>query len=126
MSHPDPKDLWQGQTTEYDPMTLADIHTKAAAFQARIRRRNRTEYVGCALAIAGFAPALFFQDSWMMQVGAALTIMAVLFVGWQLHRRASAEPTPGAGAAAVDFHRQQLVRQQQAVRSIAGWYLAPM
>jgi hypothetical protein len=126
MSEPDLKTLWQDQPTEYDPMTIADIHAKATAFQTRIRRRNRIDYVGCALVIAGFAPLLFRTESWMLQAGGAMIILAVLFVGWQLHRRASAEATPQAGAAVVDFHREQLVRQQAAVRSIAWWYMAPM
>jgi hypothetical protein len=125
MTDPDLKDLWQDQPTEYDPMTIADIHTKATAFRRRMRGRNQREYFGCALAVAGFTP-LLFSSSWMMQAGGALVILAVIFVGWQIHRRASAGGAPKEGAAVVDFHREQLVRQRDAARTIASWYMAPL
>ena len=121
----DPQTLWQNQPTEYDPMTLADIHRKAHVFEAKVRRRNLMEYVACGLVIVGFSPVLFDRASWMMQAGAGMAIAATLFVAWQLHVRASAGRTPEAGDALVDFHRQQLIRQRDALRSVGLWYLAP-
>jgi hypothetical protein len=126
MSEPDLKDLWQQQPTEYDPMTLEHIRAKAKAFQTKIRRRNLIEYLAMPIVVLGFSPLLFATHSWMLQTGGALIILATAYVAWQLHRRASARIGPESGAALADFHRSELVRQQQAVRSVGAWYLAPM
>jgi hypothetical protein len=122
---PDPQTLWQNQATEYDPMTLAQIHEKAHAFQARIRRRNVIEYIACVVVIAGFAPVFLIRDSWMMQVGALLIMTATVFVASQLHQRGSSRRVPDGGAALIVSHRQELIRQRDALRSVGVWYLAP-
>jgi hypothetical protein len=121
----DPQRLWQSQTTEHAPMTIAEIHHKARAFESRVRRRNLIEYVGCALVIAGFLPVLLHPGSWLMQAGGALTILATLFVAWQLHRRASARPPADGGEGLASAYRQELIRQRDAVRQVAIWYEAP-
>jgi hypothetical protein len=120
-----PQKLWQSQTSEYDPMTLAAIHEKARTFQATIKRRNAREYFGCVIVILGMLPAVLHRESWMMQAGGALIMLAVLFVGWQLHRRASAEKIPDMGEPLIDAYRAQLIRQRDALRSVGVWYLAP-
>lgn len=125
MSEPDLKDLWQQQPVEYDAMTLEHIRGKATAFQKKIRRRNLVEYVAMGLVMLGFSPLLLRTEAWMMQVGGALMILATLYIGWQLHRRGSARTAPESGAALADFHRSELVRQHQAIRSAGVWYIAP-
>src|SRR5271165_303460 len=122
----DPQKLWQSQATEHTPMTLAQVHQKARTFQAKVRLRNIIEYIGCVLAIAGYTPALFHRGSWMVHVGAVLIMAAVAFIAWQLHRRASSKAVPEVGDAVADFHRRELIRQRDAVRSVAVWYLAPV
>jgi hypothetical protein len=124
-SGPDPQSLWQNQATEYDPMTLAQIHEKADAFQSRIRRRNLTEYIACVVVVAAFAPLLFLRQSWMMQAGALAIMAATIPIAWQLHRRGSAQPVPEGGSALIASYRQELTRQRDALRSIGVWYLAP-
>jgi uncharacterized membrane protein len=61
----------------------------------------------------------------MMQLGAALVIAATVFVAWRIHRQASAKSVPEVGEALRDFHRQELIRQRDALRSVGRWYLAP-
>ncbi len=120
----EPQTLWQSQPTEHDPMTVAAIHQKAQVFQAKIRRRNLIEYIAAAVVIVGFAPALV-RGNWMMHGGAALIMAATAFIVWQLHKRGSAAAVPPVGDSLVDFHRRELMRQRDALRSIAVWYLAP-
>jgi hypothetical protein len=121
----DPQGLWQAQKKEYDAMTLADIHLKARKFESRVQGRNAREYIACGIVIVGFAPALVFGPNWMMRAGAALIMLATVYVGWQLHRRASVEASPEPGESLVDTYRRQLIRQRDALRSIGSWYLAP-
>ncbi len=75
--------------------------------------------------VAFFAPVLLRQDSWMMQLGAALIILATAFVAWQMHRRTATGAVPEAGEALRDYHRQTLIRQRDALRSLGWWYMAP-
>ena len=122
----DPQTLWQSQPREYDPMTLAEIREKARKFQAKLRRRNTIEYVACVVVILLFLPGLLHSGSWMMQAGCGLNMAAAVFVGWQLHVRGSARAAPDGDHAMVDFHRRELIRQRDALRSVGVWYLAPM
>jgi hypothetical protein len=121
----DPQKLWQSQPTEHEVMTVADIRRKAQIFQAKIRRRNIIECVAAAFVIAMFLPVLLYRGSWMMQAGAAMAIVAVIFVVWQLHRRASAHAVPETSEALTAFHRTELIRQRDALRSVGVWYIAP-
>jgi hypothetical protein len=121
----DPQKLWQSQTVEHDAMTIAEIHLKARTFQAKVHRRNIIEYVAAAVVVVFFLPGLLQQGSWMMQVGAGLVVAATVFVVWQLQRRASAQTVPDAGEALIAFHRRELIRQRDAVRSVGLWYIAP-
>ena len=121
----DPQGLWQGQKKEYDDMSLADIHMKARRFESKIQRRNALEYVACGVVIIGFGPALFTGPHWLMRAGAGLVMLAVPYVGWQLHRRGAAEGLSAPGETLVDAYRRQLTRQRDALRSVGSWYLAP-
>ncbi len=122
----DPRGLWQAQTKEHDAMTLATIHQKARAFDRKIQWRNAREHFACGLALALFAPALFLPFHWLMKAGAAWVMLAVLYVAWQLQRRASNEGMPLPGENLVDAYRRQLVRQRDALRSVGSWYIGPM
>jgi hypothetical protein len=121
----DPQGLWRSQNKEYDPMTLADIHTKARAFDSRVQRRNAIEYIACGVVIVGFAPMLLHGPNWMMQAGAALIMLGTVFVAWQLHGRGSVDASVEPGETLVDAYRRQLIRQRDAIRSVGSWYLAP-
>ena len=106
-------------------MSLAEIHQKARKLERGVRWRNAREYVASVVVIAGFSPVLFHRDSWMMQAGAALIIAATILVAWRMHRQASARAVPEIGEALRDFHREELVRQRDALRSVGVWYMAP-
>lgn len=121
-----PQILWQSQAQEHEPMSLAEIHQKARTFQTKIRWRNGREYIASILVILGFSPVLLHRDSWMMQLGAALVIAATVFAAWWMHRRASAKAVPEFGESIRDFHRQELIRQRDALRSVGLWGLAPI
>ena len=121
----DPQALWQSQAQEHDPMSLAEIHQKARTLETKVRWRNIREYVASVVVVLFFAPVLLHRDSWMMQAGAALIIAATLFVGWQIHRRTATGAIPEAGDALRDYHRQTLIRQRDALRSVGWWYMAP-
>lgn len=121
----DLKALWQSQAQEHEPMSLAEIHQKARKLERGVRWRNIREYVASVVVVAFFAPVLLRQDSWMMQLGAGLIILATAFVAWQMHHRTATGAIPEAGEALRDYHRQTLIRQRDALRSVGWWYMAP-
>lgn len=122
----DVKSLWRGQKTE-ETVTLEDIRNRATKFQRRVRNRNLREYAAAALAVLIFSAYIWVLPGLMVKGGSALCIAGVLYVVWQLHRRGSAQAVPAEATAAglLDFHRQALVRQRDAVRSVWRWYLGP-
>ena len=123
----DAKTIWQNQETEGTTVTLEDIHARAATFQKRIRNRNLREYIGSALVIASFAFCAWNMPGWMIKLGSLLVVAGTIFVAWQLHRRGRAAGVPDGATAAglLAFHREELTRQRDAVRSVWLWYLLP-
>lgn len=106
-------------------MSLAEIHHKARQLERGVRWRNIREYAASMVVVVFFAPVLLHRDSWMMQAGATLIIAATLFVCWQIHRRTATGAIPNAGDALRDYHRQTLMRQRDALKSVGWWYMAP-
>ncbi len=118
--------LWRKQQSEEAAVTLDNIHDRAQKFQFQVRRRNLREYVGALLVVLVFGFYLWILPGWMMKTGSALSIIAALFVVWQLHKRGGAQALPANSAMPlVDFHRAELIRQRDALKSVGVWYLAP-
>lgn len=116
--------LWTQQTPEPFAMSLADIHLRAQHFQSRIRVRNWIEYGAGVAVVLGFSAIAWSIPDWGIRAGAALIIAGVIYVMWQLARRAGAATKP-AGQSWADFHRAELVRQHEALSTVWRWYLAP-
>src|SRR5687767_3044476 len=126
MNEPDLKSLWQSQEPEETPMALDEIRIHAGRFQRRIRFRNAIEYAAGLIVVPAFAAWAWTAPDVITKAGAALTVIGALFCLWQLHVRGGARPAPEASAAALlDFHRRELVRQRDALRSVWLWYLGP-
>ena len=109
-------------------MSLADVHLHAQRFQSRIRSRNMIEYGAAAFVVAAFSWMAVTIPEPIVRVGAGLIIAGALYVCWQLHKlgRAASRSELDAGAQSwAAFHRGELVRQRDALRTVWRWYLAP-
>ncbi len=109
-------------------MSLADVHLHAQRFQSRIRSRNTIEYIAAAFVVAAFVWMAVTVPEPIIRTGAALIVGGALYVCWQLHRlgRAATRDELNTGAQSwVTFHRAELTRQRDALRSVWSWYLAP-
>lgn len=125
---PDLKTVWSTQDVEGFSMPLDEIRAKSAKFQKRVRNRNRREYIAALFVVVVFACYAVFLPGLIVKIGCGLVIAGTLFVAWQLHRRTSMD-TPPLGESVVEyvaFHRSELVRQRDALKSVAAWYLAPL
>jgi hypothetical protein len=122
------RNVWQNQPVENKQMSLEEIRTKAGRFEKRIHNRNLREYAGAALGIAWYTFYIFKFHDPLVRTGAALVIAGVLYMVVQLYRRASAGALPAdlAVTASIEFHRRELVRQRDLLRSVWRWYVAPM
>ena len=118
--------LWQAQT-DGEPMMLNDIRARAATFERRIRWRNLVEYGAAVVVVAGYARILWNGPNILARVGATLILFAVVYVVYQLraHGTVSVMPEHLALSTCLDFHRAQLLRQRDPLRSTWTWYLLP-
>jgi|CXWL01.1.fsa_nt_gi hypothetical protein len=129
MSNHDPlQKLWTQQTQEPFTMSLADIHLHAQRFQSRIRTRNMIEYLAAAIVVVFFGWTAATIPDPIVQIGAGLSALGAFYVCWQLYRlgRAATRGELDAGAQSwAAFHRAELTRQREALRTVWSWYLAP-
>ena len=88
-------------------------------------RRNRGEYIASALVVALYSFFFYTSDGFWTQMGALLVIGGTLYVAFQLRRRGSSR-TVLLGTDSISFHRAELQRQRDALRSIWRWYLGPL
>ena len=106
-------------------MSLTDIHERAARFQSRIRLRNLIEYAAGGIVIFAFGAIALETPDVGVRIGVALIILGVLYIHWRLATLAGAA-AKDPSVAWAEFHRAELVRQRDAMRSVWAWYLAPL
>lgn len=120
--------IWSRQPQETFVMSLEDIRTHASSFQGRIAARNMREHVVGAVLIVMFTGFAFVAEGMLARLGLLLTAAGVAMIMWQLHRQARAA-TIDEVCLVTDwkhFHRAELVRQRDALRSVWLWYLSPL
>ena len=121
------KAAWQESAAGATPPELDSIRAGADRFYRLVRRRNRLEYAACALVLVCFTAYVFLLPSPTARIGAALIVIATLYVAWRLHRHASPDAPPAVEAARplIAHQRAQFVRQRDALASVGRWYLLP-
>ncbi|MGD9815291.1 MAG: hypothetical protein AB7Q23_08805 [Hyphomonadaceae bacterium] len=125
MSDHDPlQTLWKSQPEEPFTMSLAEVRTRAERFQSRVRRRNWIEYGASVFVVVAFGFMAAANPAPLVKLGALLIIAATLYVCWKLATMARAAAKDEAQSWA-DFHRAELIRQRDALRSVWRWYLGP-
>ena len=127
MNDDDLKQLWREQPMPAPTFSLDDLKSEAKRMHRRIAFRNATEYAACAVVVCVFAFYVYRFPYPLMRIGSILTMLATLFIAWQMNRRASNQAFPAVkgGLSWLQFQRSQLVRQRDALRSAWLWYVAP-
>jgi hypothetical protein len=127
-SSPDIRGLWQSQPTQPPSIFPEDISRKMRKFERRIFRRNIREYAGGIFVVVAFLFCEWKLPAPLFRLGSGLAIAGALYVMFQLHRRMSVRPTPGdlGMSTCIEFHRQTLERQRDALRGVGSWYLLPL
>jgi hypothetical protein len=109
-------------------MSLADIRRTAQTFQTTIGRRNAREYLFAVAGSIAFLAMMWILPGLVTKIGCAMTLLAIYFVVYQLHRDGSARVVPVDVAAGdcLAFHRGKLERQRDLLRRVGPWQLGPM
>jgi hypothetical protein len=120
------KQAWQASVAIAGAPPLEEVRKGAEKFYRFVFWRNAIEYAACVIVVAAFTAYVFLLPMLLQRIGSAMIVAATLYVGWQLHRRASAVPPETAGTMPLYlFARAQLVRQRDALRAIFWWYMLP-
>jgi len=118
---------WQSQPMKATPMSIEQMQAKVLAFRRRTRIGYVLELIAAIIGILGFGAVVWgFPNLWV-KVGSALIILAVLFIFYQVHRRWNARvPPENLGTQILQFHKQELIRRRDAMRSSWVWYISPL
>ena len=125
--HKDVQRLWRDQPSEGVQMSAQEVGRLAERFERTISRRNRREYVASAFVVVWFSVWAWFAQSGLVALGSWLVALGALYVVYHLHRHGTARRTAGeqGGTSCLEFHRSELARQRDLLRSVWWWYLLP-
>jgi uncharacterized membrane protein HdeD (DUF308 family) len=124
----DIKQIWQAQTREPIGISPEELRRMAQKLPKTVLRRNLTEYVTAAFLVVIFGCYAWKFEAPLIRLGCALIVAGILYVIYHLHRRGSARsvPTDMALSTCLEFHRAELERQRDLLRSVWNWYLLPL
>lgn len=124
--------LWQSQPIEPKRFSPEEIRDRAIRLQRTVRFRNLREYVAAAFVLAIFSGYAWQANTWFAKAGPALIVAGTLYIMFQLYTRAASLPVPGSEGgtriteSCVQFHRRELERQRDLLRTVWRWYLGPL
>jgi len=122
------QEIWQNQPVEGIKMSVEEIRRRAGKFERKITWRNRREIVGCLIVSGLFIYFMIGADQLLFRISYGLFIAAMIWIAIQLHRKGSIRSLPAGleAASSLQFFRQELEHQRDAIRNVWPWYLAPM
>ena len=108
-------------------MSAQEVRGLAEKFERTISRRNRREYTAAAFVIVWFSVWAWFAESAVVARGCSLVVLGTLYLVYHLHRHGAARRPVGEQGitSCLEFHRSELVRQRDLLRSVWWWYLLP-
>lgn len=122
-------ELWQSQPLSEKEIDMELVMKAASKFQRRIRIRNGLEYAaGGFVAVWAAHFALRAPAPPLEKAGMVLLGLGALVVVTVLRRRGHASGDPPLAAPTgelLGWHRSELARQRDLLRSVPLWYLGP-
>ena len=107
--------IWQSQLIGAQPMTPEQLRSRAKQFESKARRGLRINQISAGLVATICAFGLFFMEGGLLfKVGAALLLMASVYIAWGMRFFFSALPVPTSASAGTcaAVHKRQLERQR--------------
>ena len=107
-------------------MSAQEVRVLSEKFERTISQRNRREYAASAFVVVWFGVWAWVAKSAVVALGCWLVVLGALYVVYHLHRHGAARPVGQQEVmSCVEFHRSELARQRDLLRSIWWWYLGP-
>jgi len=118
---------WQSQPAEGAKMSVEEIRVEAQRLHDRWRRRNIREYIAATVtALILLLEILLFNFRLPIRAALILFILGLPVFVYQLRKRAAPRALPAnLGSSCLDFHRRELERQREALRSFWSLVLPP-
>ena len=121
----DPRKIWAADDAHLPPLSPAALRSRSDALHRHVQRRNLREYLATAVVVPLFGWIGWTNGDALMRIACAVLIAGVALVVWNLSRRGAHAMPEALAIPALAFHRDQLVRQRNALRNVWRWYLAP-
>jgi Mn2+/Fe2+ NRAMP family transporter len=123
----DLREQWQSQPQEEGKMSVEEIRFEAQRLHDRWRRRNIREYFAAVITALIFAlQILLINFPGRIRVALVLFILGLLVFLYQLRKRAAPRAlSANLGLPCLDFHRQELERQRDALQGFWLWVVPP-
>lgn len=121
----DIRDIWNESSEEEYVMKIDQIRTKSESFAKTVKWRNFREYSAAVFVIAMFAYYAFASQITLIKIGSLCNIAAALFIMVQLNKRSASTTVNPGTEPIISYHRKQLEREKNALRSVWAWYLLP-
>jgi hypothetical protein len=120
--------LWQEQPAEIGAISIDELHRRSQRLARIISRRNLRESVAAAGVVVLFGALAWMAPLALTRAAGALAVAGAIFIVYHLHRHGSARAMPvDMGLTnCLQFHRGELERQRDLLRSVWKWYLAPL
>lgn len=124
--------LWQAQPVEPKRFAPEEIRDTASRFQRTVRFRNLREYVAAVAVIGVFTGYAWKANTLLSKTGPALIVVGTVYIVFQLYTQADPAFFPGGGRdtgvaeSCIQFHRRELERQRDLLRTVWRWYLGPL
>jgi cell division protein FtsW (lipid II flippase) len=125
----DTRSAWQNQKTEGVRMSTQEIRRKAEKFERKVFWENAVNYL---LGLVGVAFVCFcivwhrYPKDVLIRLGLGLTVAAVLYLLWQIHKRSPVRRFPAemGAVSCLDFYRKELERRRDHHRRY-WWDIGP-
>ena len=120
------RSLWRQDSDTLEPLPLAEVKSRATAFNRAIGKRNRREYVAVAFVALIFGLYVVILPDILLKIGSLFVIAGGFVMARQLSRQTS-QPDPGAEAADVHaYYRARLVTEERMLARVGLWYIGPL
>lgn len=120
------RSLWRQDSDVLEPLSLAEVKSRATAFDRAIGKRNRREYIATVFVTLIFGLYALILPDMLLKIGSLLVIAGGFVMACQLSRRTSRPDPAGEAADVRAYYRARLATEERMLASVGLWYIGPL